>query len=152
MLSEARGLLLRGWSRAAQARDDSGGVVPAWSEEARSWSVLGALLASWHRQNGEALDLDFVAHGFDARALGDATQALGDVTGTASLESWNDDPERTLAEVIATIDRAAELLAVPMPPNASEPPSRGRPTLNGARPRLIRCAAFVTRAALRVHR
>lgn len=110
MLSEARGLLLRGWSRAAQARDDGGTVVPAWSEEARSWSLLGALLASWHRQHGQTMELDFVAHGFDARALGDATQALGDVTGTASIEGWNDDAGRTIAEVIATIDRAAELL------------------------------------------
>jgi hypothetical protein len=113
MLSEARGLLLRGWCRAAQARDRTGSIVPAWSEDARSWSVLGALLASWHRQHGETMELDFVAHGFDARALGDATQALGDVTGTASIESWNDDQQRSLAEVIAAIDRAAELLDRP---------------------------------------
>jgi hypothetical protein len=113
MLSEARGLLLRGWSRAAQARDETGCVVPAWSEEARSWSVLGALLASWHRQHAETMELDFVAHGFDARALGDATEALGDVTGTASIESWNDDPQRTISEVITTIDRAVKLLDHP---------------------------------------
>lgn len=87
--------------------------MPAWSEEAQSWSLLGALLASWHRQHGETMELDFVAHGFDARALGDATEALGDVTGTASIESWNDDPRRTLTEVIETVDRAAELLERP---------------------------------------
>ena len=113
MLSEARGLLLRGWSRGAQARDRTGRVVPAWSNDAHSWSVLGALLASWHRQHDETFELDFVAHSFDARALGDATQALGDVTGTASIETWNDDPARTLAEVIATVNRAAELLDHP---------------------------------------
>jgi hypothetical protein len=113
MLSEARGLLLRGWSRAAQARDRTGSEVPAWSENARSWSLLGALLASWHRQHGETTELDFVAHGFDARALGDATEALGDVTGTASIERWNDDPHRSLAEVIETVDRAVELLDRP---------------------------------------
>jgi hypothetical protein len=87
--------------------------VPAWSEDARSWSVLGALLASWHRQQAVSADADFVAHGFDARALGDATQAIGDVTGTASIEGWNDDPARTVDEVVATIDRALELLALP---------------------------------------
>ena len=48
MLSEARGLLLRGWSLGAQARDDAGSVVAAWSVRASSWSLLGALLASWH--------------------------------------------------------------------------------------------------------
>jgi hypothetical protein len=87
--------------------------VPAWSKEARSWSLLGALLASWHRQHGEAMELDFVAHGFDARALGDATEALGEVTGTASIDRWNDDPARTLTEVLVTIDRAAKLLERP---------------------------------------
>ena len=110
ILTEARGLLVSGWSRGAQARDRAGNVVPAWSEDAHSWSVLGALLASWHRQQAESADVDFVAHAFDARALGDATQAIGDVTGTVNLEGWNDDPERTLLEVIATMDRAAELL------------------------------------------
>jgi hypothetical protein len=85
-------------------------VVPAWSEEARSWPLLGALLASWHRQHEATMELDFVAHGFDARALGDAMQTLGEVTGTATLEGWNDAPGRTLAEVIATVDRAAERL------------------------------------------
>ena len=32
------------------------------------------------------------------------------MAGTASLERWNDDAERTLDEVIATVDRAVELL------------------------------------------
>jgi hypothetical protein len=110
MLREARGLLLRGWSRGAQARDGAEGAVPAWSEDARSWSVLGALLASWHREQGAGLDVDVVAHSVDVRALGDATAALGQVAGTVSLELWNDEPRRTLAEVTAAIDRAVELL------------------------------------------
>ena len=87
--------------------------MPAWSEDARSWSVLGALLASWHRQNGDAMELDFVAHRLDARSLGEATQALGEETGTASIDHWNDDSGRTLDDVIATIDRVVERLARP---------------------------------------
>ena len=87
--------------------------MPAWSEEASSWSLLGALLASWHRQHAETMELDFVAHSFDARALGDATQAIGEVTGTASIERWNDDAARTFVEVLATIDRAGELVECP---------------------------------------
>jgi hypothetical protein len=113
ILSEARGLLLRGWSQGAQARDRTGAVVSAWSEEAHSWSLLGGLLACWYRQQGGSMDSEFVGHGFDARTLGDATAAIGHVTGTASIESWNDDPARTLDEVLATIDRALELLELP---------------------------------------
>jgi hypothetical protein len=105
MMSEARGLLLTGWCQGAQARDERGSVVAAWSDEARSWSLLGALLASWHRHNA-ALDEDFTAHSLDARALGDATEALGEATGTAALDQWNDAPERNLADLLAAIDHA----------------------------------------------
>ena len=112
MLTEARGLLVRGWSQRAQARDGTGEVVLAWSEEARSWSLLGALLASWHSHNGRR-DATFVAHGLDARALGDATQAIGEVTGNASIEGWNDAPDRTLGEVLSAIDLALTQLSFP---------------------------------------
>jgi hypothetical protein len=121
MLSEARGLLLRGWSLGAQARDDAGSVVAAWSERASSWSLLGALLASWHHYH-EDLNEDVVGHSTDARALGDATEALGEATGTAGLDQWNDAPGRSLAEVVAAVDRALELL-----PRRALLPSSQRP-------------------------
>jgi hypothetical protein len=109
MLGEARGLLLRGWSLGAQARDDEGSVVPAWGDRASSWSLLGALLASWHLYH-EGLSEDVIAHSADARALGDATEALGEATGTAALDQWNDAPGRSIGEVVAVVDRALELL------------------------------------------
>ena len=95
MLSEARGLLLRGWSKGAQARDARGHVVHAWSDDAAAWSLVGALLASWHRHD-DRLDADFVAHSVEARALADATKALADATGTLAIDPWNDAPERKL--------------------------------------------------------
>ena len=109
MLVEARGLLLRGWSQGAQARDKHGHVIPAWSRDAASWSLLGSLLASWYRHN-EALDEDFVGHSMDARALGDAMAALGNSTGSADLDGWNDENGRTTDDVLAAIDRAVESL------------------------------------------
>ena len=109
MLQEARGLLQRGWSRRAQARDPQGRVVLPWSEEAASWSLLGALLATW-QVHDMAEDADFVAHRADARALGDATQALGEATGTAALDKWNDAEERNLNDVLAAVDRALVVL------------------------------------------
>ncbi len=111
VVREARGLVVTGWSQGAQARDGMGDEVAAWSEDARSWSVLGALLASWHHHNFEGLDADVVAHLADARALGDATAALGEVLGTASLGQWNDQPGRSQAEAIAAFDSALLLLA-----------------------------------------
>ena len=108
MLQEARGLLLRGWSRGAQARDARGQVVLPWSDDATAWSLLGALLATWQVHDME--DADFVAHRADARALGDATQALGEATGTSALDQWNDAEGRNLAEVVGAVDRALVLL------------------------------------------
>ena len=112
MLTEARGLLLRGWSRCAQARDARGHVVNAWSDEAASWSLVGALLASWHRHD-DRLDADFVAHSAEARALAEATNVLSRATGTLAIDPWNDAPERNRSDVIAAVDRALALLDHP---------------------------------------
>lgn len=108
MLMEARGLLLRGWSKGAQARDERGHVVNAWSDEAASWSLVGALLASWHRHD-DRLDADFVAHSAEARALADATDVLSRATGTLALDPWNDATERNRGDAIAAVDRALAL-------------------------------------------
>jgi len=112
MLTEARGLLLRGWSRGAQARDARGQVVNAWSDDAASWSLIGALLASWHRHDNK-LDVDFVAHSAEARGLAEATDVLSRATGTLAIDPWNDAPERNRGDVIAALDRALTLLDRP---------------------------------------
>lgn len=112
MLMEARGLLLRGWSKDAQARDARGHVVNAWSAKAASWSLVGALLASWHRHD-DRLDAYFVAHSAEARALAEATDVLSRATGTLAIDAWNDAPERNLGDVIAAVDRALALLDHP---------------------------------------
>jgi hypothetical protein len=111
MMGDARSLVEGGWCQGAQARDREGREVPAWSSEAHTWSVLGALLASWHRHEDLLGSGDqVVAHLADAEALGEATQALGEIVRTASLEAWNDDPARTQADVIAAFDRVLRLL------------------------------------------
>jgi hypothetical protein len=112
MVSEARGLVVDGWCQRASARDRRGAEVPAWSEEARCWSLLGALLASWHRHDADSRRADVVAHLADAEALGGATQILGEAVGTTSLARWNDEPLRTQADVIEAFDRALRLLEV----------------------------------------
>jgi len=109
MLMEARGLLLKGWSQDAQARNEKGQAIQAWSREATSWSLLGSLLSSWYRHN-ESLQADFVAHSMDARALGDAMAALGTATGSADLDGWNDVEGRQLSDVLAVIDVAITTL------------------------------------------
>ena len=109
MLQEARGRLLKGWSRGAQARDPQGRVVLPWSDDATSWSLLGALLAAWNRQDG-AEEADFVAHRADALGLGEAMQALSKATGTSALDRWNDLDGRNHTEVLGAVDLAIAVL------------------------------------------
>ena len=109
MVSGARRFVASGWCQGAHARDEAGVEVPSWSEEARSWSLLGALLASWHRQDSRD-GQDVVAHLADAHALGHATEVIGDVVGTASLAGWNDEPGRIHAEVVDALERAHDVL------------------------------------------
>lgn len=109
MVSEAHRLVAAGWCQGASARDDAGLEVPSWSDEARSWSLLGALLSSWHRHDSQE-NGDVGAHLADAEALGRATEVLGDVVGTASLKGWNDAADRTHAEVVDAFEQALDLL------------------------------------------
>jgi hypothetical protein len=109
MVSEARRLVKSGWCQGAHARDRAGLEVPSWSEEARSWSLLGALLASWHLQDSED-DADVVAHLADAHALGEATEVIGEVVGTAALDRWNDAAQRAKKDVLAAMDGALRAL------------------------------------------
>ena len=112
MLMEARGLLLRGWSKGAQARDVRGHVVNAWSDDTACWSLVGALLASWHRHDNR-LDVDFVAHSAEARGLAAATNVLSRAADTLALDPWNDAPERNLGDIVGAVDRALALLERP---------------------------------------
>jgi hypothetical protein len=109
MVDEARRLVAGGWCQGASARDDAGLEVPSWSDEARSWSLLGALLSSWHSHDSQG-NGEVGAHLADAEALGRATEVLGDVLGTASLKGWNDEPDRTHGEVVGAFEQALVLL------------------------------------------
>ena len=110
MMSEARRLVESGWCQGAHARDSAGSEVPSWSDDARSWSLLGALLSSWHRQDSQR-DPDVVAaHLSDAHALGEATELLGEVVGTAALDRWNDAAKRSKRDVVAAMDGALRTL------------------------------------------
>jgi hypothetical protein len=98
VLMDARGRIQQGWCQGADARDADGRRVAPWSPDARSWSVLGALVAS----EG---DLDVRAHATGAE-LGRAVSVLAEAVGSSSLQAWNDEPERTRDEVVAAFDRA----------------------------------------------
>lgn len=100
-LGHARELVAVGWCQGAEARDRSGRVVDAWDTEAESWSVLGALTAV-------AVDADedvATVHEVASMAL-----ALAIDQPRVDLRTWNEEPGRTQAEVVAAFDAALAML------------------------------------------
>src|SRR5919197_401212 len=105
ILRRSRERILDGWCQGADARDERGREVPPWSDEARSWSILGAVAGTGGADGG--LDAVPVAR------LGEAVVALGEAAETDSLVRWNDVAGRTQDEVVALFDRALALLPAP---------------------------------------
>jgi hypothetical protein len=98
ILVRARELVAYGWCQGADARDQRDGPVPPWSEEARRWSLLGALVA--------AVDLPAEPGAVTLGPLRRALAALAEIIEEPLLATWNDDPGRTQEEVVRTLDAA----------------------------------------------
>jgi hypothetical protein len=96
LMAEARERVATGWCQGAVAEDEHGRAVGPASSDARRWSVLGAVLASWD--------------GGPVAELGQAVASLRASTEESPLEVWNDRPERTQRDVIAAFERAIESL------------------------------------------
>jgi hypothetical protein len=96
ILSNARDLVGQGWTSGADARDRDGLPVHPWSTDARSWSVLGAVICGDETHQGR-VPID---------RLATAAVLLADAIGTPSLVNWNDEPGRTQADALAAFDAA----------------------------------------------
>ena len=91
-----RELVAQGWSQGADARDAAQMPVHPWSSEARSWSVLGAIICGDETRKGR-VPIDQLAR---------AAVVLAGTLDTPSLSKWNDQPGRTQAEAVAAFDAA----------------------------------------------
>jgi hypothetical protein len=103
ILLRASDLIHAGWCQDADARSENGRRVYPWSPLARSWSLLGSLMAT------EGVGRHAVGR-IPVHELGQAIVVLGEAASTHSLEAWNDDPDRTRAEVILALDDALLVL------------------------------------------
>ena len=93
ILTVAIQYLDRGWTRGFLARNDAGDAVSPRDAEACSWCAVGALQAA-AIETFRGSDDDENAFEFGV-VMRDVTQAAG----VLSLSVWNDDPDRTVAEV-----------------------------------------------------
>jgi hypothetical protein len=96
VLQNGRDLIVQGWTQGASARNRDGRPVHPWSGDARSWSVLGAVICGDETHQGRV----------PIGLLADAVMALAGSLGTASLNDWNDEPGRTQADALAGFDAA----------------------------------------------
>lgn len=105
ILLQTRERLLAGWCQGADARDRSGDAVDPWSDEARSWSLLGALVAV----TDPLAPLGNTRLGPLRRALA----ALAEFVVEPSLADWNDAEDRTQSNLIEVLDEALRYLGRP---------------------------------------
>jgi hypothetical protein len=97
MMVEARERVTIGWCQGTVAQDEDGRAVAPESSDARRWSILGALLASWN--------------GGPVGDLRQAVTSLLAATERLPLEVWNDRPGRTQTDVVGAFERAIDALA-----------------------------------------
>jgi hypothetical protein len=92
-LNAVRTRLEAGWSQGALARDAQGEPIGLADQDAASWSVCGAFALAAK----DGIPMDRIAGALDA---------FGAVTGATSLRAWNDQSDRTRAQVLAALDSA----------------------------------------------
>jgi hypothetical protein len=100
LLTGAALLVDQGWSQHADARDANGSPIEPWNADARSWSLLGALVTGLEQvaaSEGEPVAV---------QQLAQACMLLASTLDVDSLERWNDDAARTKADVSAALAHA----------------------------------------------
>jgi hypothetical protein len=102
LLRGARDRVASGWCQHASARDVDGRIVEPWDADARSWSLLGAIVAVTEPQRLERGHLSLTE-------LTTALGALAELIADPSLESWNDAPDRAQNQVVDVLDRASTI-------------------------------------------
>ena len=90
VLRKARGYIERGWTRGIFARGPDGAGVSPVDASATCWCSIGAIVA---------------ASNYDMTVCASASDVLRGVIQGGNIARWNDDPERTQADVIAVFDK-----------------------------------------------
>jgi hypothetical protein len=101
LLELSRARVARGWTQGTEARTDAGTPIDPWRAGAVEWSLLGTIVAAYE-------DLARADDGFGLDQLAVALHRLAEFVDDDSLAQWNDHPERTQADVVATLDLAVE--------------------------------------------
>lgn len=89
----------KGWCQRAVAKTSIGIETKPRSNDAWSWCIVGAVLASCA---GKRVGLSKKAKQEYFRKI----EAIRDILGVVYLPTWNDDPDRTKAEVLEVLEHA----------------------------------------------
>lgn len=99
-LRTARELLASGWTQGCWARDADGFPVAFDDPKATCWCITGAV---WKGVGGEP-------SGRDNPVIGLLRDELDELNEDAGIPEWNDDPDRTLSQVLSLVDSAINRL------------------------------------------
>ena len=105
ILRRAHDLVAFGWCQQADARDADYRPVRPWTARACYWSLLGALVAALDAPEVTPESPQLIAE------LRLALVAVSETITASSLQDWNDDTERTHAEVMETLAAAHQRCA-----------------------------------------
>ena len=99
LLHNAHALVAQGWCQGTEARDAAGQAIDVGSQDAASWSLLGALQATTVSDPSTGL-----------QDIGNAVAALAELILDPSLANWNDSEARTKLEVLSVLEDAEVLV------------------------------------------
>jgi hypothetical protein len=97
ILRDAAALVEKGWTQGCAAREIDGVFTGFSSGKASCWCVSGAIARAIYDLGG------------DVGSRSSVYPYLWTAIGTKFQAGWNDSPDRTQAEVVAALLRAAEL-------------------------------------------
>lgn len=110
-LNAARDLIASSWTQHTEACTEHGDTTDPWSDDAVSWSLLGALVAVYERlQRTDGQDNALAA-------LARACVELAETVDSDSLAAWNDVTERTHADVLDALEEAASRTSLDVHPS-----------------------------------
>lgn len=112
ILIEAARLVDQGWTQGTTARSATGQIVGLTDVAAESFCILGATARAAANLRVRTKEDFPVVSEEDVRAHDLARRAIRDVAGTGNIAAYNDDENRTQAEVSALLRKAAQTVDV----------------------------------------
>ena len=107
VLVGARNKVEQGWCQHEEAFNEDGDPTPAWSSDASSWCLVGAIDSCADPIGSDG----FCAGGAAVSIVGEVLHGEDSCSGRNALTAWNDVQGRQQDEVLRVLDEAIQVAA-----------------------------------------